>query len=208
MSEFTLKPFQFTAARQIAARYRVFANHNERPFRSRTVAEPFFQGLSALTGAGKTPILAHTITLIRGELAAGNEPIVIWMSMARSVVAQTLINFQPGGKYHELVDDFRILPMASVDASAITDRSSPLLILCTVGLFNRKDADESGLSIYAKAQDSAGSRSIWEWLQERRAKKSDARRPLILVYDEGQKLSKQQTEILLELEPEAIILAS
>src|SRR5690349_10932246 len=98
-----LKTFQLEAAKLIANRYAFFANHPDRP-RKGNKPRPFFQALSAITGAGKTPILAQAVTLMRAHLAS--EPIVFWMSKAKSVVAQTHTNFSPGGKYSEIVDGF------------------------------------------------------------------------------------------------------
>ena len=78
-----LKVFQSDSAKTMAARYAFFANHPDRP-RKGSKARPFFQALSALTGAGKTPILAQAVALMRGHF--GTEPIVLWMSKAKSVV--------------------------------------------------------------------------------------------------------------------------
>ena len=75
-----LKVFQADSAKLIADRYAFFANH---PFRPQKGNQPraFFQALSALTGAGKTPILAQAVVLMRGHFTA--EPIVFWMSKAK-----------------------------------------------------------------------------------------------------------------------------
>jgi type III restriction enzyme len=81
-----LKVFQSESAKTIGDRYAFFANSPDRP-RKGNKSRPFFQALSALPGAGKTPILAQAVSLMRGHFAA--EPIVLWMSKARSVVAQT-----------------------------------------------------------------------------------------------------------------------
>src|SRR5580704_9252688 len=99
-----LRKFQERAALQIANRYVFFATHRDRPG-TRRLASPFFQALSAITGAGKTPILAETVALIRNELSS--EPIVLWMSKARAVVTQTYNNFD-GGKYSALLEGFRV----------------------------------------------------------------------------------------------------
>ena len=74
-----LKVFQETASKQIADRFAFFSAHPDRP-RKGTKPRPFFQALSALTGAGKTPILAQAVVLLRGHLPA--EPIILWMSKA------------------------------------------------------------------------------------------------------------------------------
>ena len=49
-----LKKFQEEASEQITKRYSFFAGHADRPG-TRQLASPFFQALSAITGAGKTP---------------------------------------------------------------------------------------------------------------------------------------------------------
>lgn len=194
--------FQNDAAVQIARRYAFFANHEQRPG-TRRAADPFFQALGALTGAGKTPILAETVSLIRNELHG--EPIVLWMSKARSVVTQTFNNFN-GGKYSTLIEGFQVCVIKDLQPAMVEDSSTPLLVLTTTGLFNNKDQAEGDLRIYRTAQDSQGGKSMWQRLIERHDGQS--RRPLIVVYDEAHNLSEQQTEILRELQPEAWLLAS
>ncbi len=194
--------FQNDAALQIARRYAFFANHDQRSG-TRRVADPFFQALSALTGAGKTPILAEAVTLIRNELHG--EPIVLWMSKARSVVAQTFNNFN-GGKYAPLIEGFQVCAVKDLTPRMVEDSSAPLLVLTTTGLFNNKDQAEGDLRIYRVAQDSQGRKSMWQRLIDRND--GHSRRPLIIVYDEAHNLSEQQTDILRELQPEAWLLAS
>lgn len=194
--------FQNDAAQQIARRYAFFANHDHRPG-TRRLADPFFQALSALTGAGKTPILAEAVTLIRNELQS--EPIVLWMSKARSVVTQTFNNFN-GGKYAPLIEGFHVCAIKDLKPKMVEDGSTPLLVLTTTGLFNNKDQAEGDLKIYRVAQDSQGGKSMWQRLIDRND--GNARRPLIIVYDEAHNLSEQQTDILRELQPEAWLLAS
>lgn len=197
-----LKVFQSQAAQLIADRYAFFANHPDRP-RKGNKPRPFFQALSALTGAGKTPILAQAVALMRGHFA--KEPIVFWMSKAKSVVGQTFANFS-GGKYSEIVEGFTVVNVGQLDPALISDSSMPLLILATTGLFNNKDQAEGTLNIYKQDQDLFGNQSPWERLIER--SDNGERRPLIVVYDEGHNLSPQQTELLAELEPDAYLLAS
>lgn len=198
-----LKKFQADAAKLIADRYAYFASHPYRPKKG-PKPRPFFQGLSALTGAGKTPILAQAVALMRAHF--GSEPIVFWISKAKSVVGQTYANFSAGGKYSEIVDGFRVINVSQLTPSLISDGSSPLLLLATTGLFNNKEQAAGSLNIYKKDEDQFGELSPWERLIERKAGKN--RRPLLVVYDEGHNLSEQQTEILGELEPDAYLLAS
>jgi type III restriction enzyme len=200
---FELKSFQLKAATLISQRYVYFANHPYRPKKGNK-PRPFFQALSALTGAGKTPILAYAVALMRAHFAV--EPIVFWTSKAKSVVAQTYNNFNAGGKYHEILDDFAVINVSELTPSLISDGNAPLLILGTTGLFNNKNQSEGTLNIYSEDQDQFGGQSPWQRLVDRTFE--GKRRPLILVYDEGHNLSPQQTEILSELEPDAYLLAS
>jgi type III restriction enzyme len=197
-----LKVFQGESAKTIADRYAFFANHPDRP-RKGNRPRPFFQALSALTGAGKTPILAQAVSLMRGHF--GVEPIVLWMSKARSVVAQTYANFS-GGKYSELLDGFRVINIQNLKPELIADGTMPLLLMTTTGLFNNKEQSEGALNIYKEDNDLFGEQSPWDRLIERLD--GTKRRPLILVYDEGHNLSEQQTDLLSELEPDAYLLAS
>lgn len=198
-----LKVFQADSAKLIADRYAFFANHPNRPSKGPR-PRAFFQALAALTGAGKTPILAQAVALMRGHFA--NEPIVFWMSKAKSVVAQTYTNFSPGGKYSEIIDGFNVINVSQLNPKNIADSSVPLMIMATTGLFNNRDQSEGALNIYKRDNDLFGDQSPWERLIQR----SDAgtRRPLLIVYDEGHNLSPQQTELLAELEPDAYLLAS
>lgn len=198
-----LKVFQSEAAKSISDRYAFFANHPDRPRKGRK-PRAFFQALSALTGAGKTPVLAQSVALMRGHFEC--EPIVFWMSKAKSVVAQTYTNFSGGGKYSEIIDGFRVINIAQLSPELIADSSTPLMVIATTGLFNNKDQSAGVLNIYKRDQDRFGDKSPWERLIERTD--SGKRRPLLIVYDEGHNLSEQQTELLAELEPDAYLLAS
>jgi type III restriction enzyme len=198
-----LKVFQSKGAKLISDRYAFFANHPDRP-RKGNKPRPFFQALSALTGAGKTPILAQAVMLMRSHFAA--EPIVLWMSKAKSVVSQTYTNFSEGGKYSSILDDFQVINIQNLTTHLISDGSNPLLIMTTTGLFNNKDQSEGALNIYKKDADTFGELSPWERLIERQH--DGKRRPMLIVYDEGHNLSEQQTELLAELEPDAYLLAS
>lgn len=198
-----LKSFQSEAAKSISDRYAFFANHPDRP-RKGIKPRPFFQALSALTGAGKTPILAEAVARMRAHF--GSEPIIFWMSKAKSVVGQTYTNFSAGGKYSQIIDGFRVINASQLNPLAIEDASTPLIVLATTGLFNNKDQAAGALNIYKRDEDLFGKESPWERLIAR--SKHGKRRPLVIVYDEGHNLSEQQVEILSELEPDAYLLAS
>ena len=55
----------------------------------------------------------------------GTEPIVLWMSKAKSVVAQTYTNFSAGGKYSEIVDGFRVINIQNLSPAADHGRFNP-----------------------------------------------------------------------------------
>lgn len=67
MGEIRLLPFQAQAAKTIADRFEELRATAKRPFMTADWPVPFYQALSALTGAGKTPILADAVALIRAD---------------------------------------------------------------------------------------------------------------------------------------------
>ncbi|RVC48446.1 hypothetical protein EN759_40210, partial [Mesorhizobium sp. M00.F.Ca.ET.038.03.1.1] len=80
-----LLPFQAEASTQIADR---FSEYMADPLTvRRTQVVPFYQNVSAITGSGKTLILADTVEAFRSRLPI--EPIVLWLSKGRVVVWQT-----------------------------------------------------------------------------------------------------------------------
>lgn len=200
---FDLKKFQAVSAQQVTRRYNKFKDHDERPG-TRKRFKPYFQALSAITGSGKTPMLAQSVAEIRLLLTIN--PIVLWMSKARTVVSQTYLNFSVGGKYSSLIDGFKVINIKDLNLADINDTSQPLLITLTTGLFNNKDKEEGALNLFQENPDRFGNQSPWEALKNRPVGKE--RRPLIVVYDEAHNLSDQQTKLLEELEPEAYLVAS
>lgn len=194
--------FQQAAADNIAQRFHTFVHDPERPRQKGYGVLPFYQTLQALTGAGKTPILAEAVAQMRQSQAI--EPIVLWVSKAKVVVDQTFVNFSDGGKYHHLLENFYVSPLSNCDPNLIDDDSTALLLLGTVATFNSK---ERGERLIFGAQLDKGGPSLWERLIKRETAQGH-RRPLIIVYDEGHNLSDQQANLLMELKPDAIVLAS
>jgi type III restriction enzyme len=199
-----LRKFQLQASKTIAKRFIELTGDDKRPMEYKSWAVPYYQALAALTGAGKTPILADSVAQIRAALAV--EPIVLWISKAKAVVDQTFANFDAGGKYSHLIDGFLVRYLADVNVDLIQDDGTPVIALATVGTFNQKNKADGTLRVHQVEEDKADD-SLWSMLKERQGK-SGERRPLIVVYDEGHNLSDQQTDLLLELEPDAILVAS
>jgi type III restriction enzyme len=165
---------------------------------------PFFQALASITASGKTVILADVVASVGAILPV--PPVVLWLSKGKVVVEQTLANLMPSGKYHHLLGHAEVRPLADFDATEVAEINKPIVYFATVGTFNQKDKEDGTLVIYKCDIDTAD-RSAWDALKERLAA-SGTRRPLVIVYDEAHNLSDQQTELLLELEPDAFFLAS
>ena len=198
----SLFPFQSEASAKIADRYRNFITDPERPGRRGYGKLPFYQSLQALTGAGKTPIIADALTQMRTVFPI--EPIVLWVSKGKVVVEQTQANFEDGGKYHHLISGFTTVSIRDCKQDDVEDDSTGLIILGTTGMFNTKDKDAR--RIY-EVQKDTGKIALWEAIKERPTA-DGKKRPLIIFYDEGHNLTDQQAERLLELKPDALILAT
>ncbi len=133
-------------------------------------------------------------------------PVILWLSRGKVVVRQSFANLAPGGKYHDLLDNMTVMPLAEYRPVDVAQSSDALLYFATVGTFNQKDKEEGSLTIFQSDIDETET-SIWDALKIR-TDVNDVRRPLIVVYDEGHNLSDQQTDLLMELEPDGFLVAS
>ena len=193
--------FQADASTQIVGRFEEYRRDPLLIDRHHEI--PFYQNLSAITGAGKTLILADTVEAMRSCLPL--EPVVLWLSKGRVVVEQTFVNLTIG-KYAPFIGSFAVKPLLDCRLRDLEDGSRGLLLVATVGKFAEEDKEKSDLRVYNLRLDSAN-QVLWKLL-ERRVDDKGRRRPLIVVYDEGHNLSNMQTRILLELGPNALIAAS
>ncbi|RVL83945.1 hypothetical protein CN140_12470 [Sinorhizobium meliloti] len=197
--------FQTAAAEQIAERVvEYFQEPIDIKARGQSRQIPFIQLLSSITASGKTIILADAVATLTKQLSV--EPVVLWLSKATVVVEQTYVNLDGGGNLHELIDGFNVRLLSDFSIDEISDIHEPFLYFATVGTFNQRDKELGSRRIFASAIDDAA-RSTWDSLRLRPGR-DGARRPLIIVYDEAHNLSDQQTDLLLELEPNAFILAT
>jgi type III restriction enzyme len=197
--------FQRTAASQIADRYTEYVADPATTGRSKSQKiVPFYQALSSITGSGKTAILAQAIC----EISALSEisPVVLWLSKGKVVVAQSFANIAGGGKYNHLLGDSSVRLLSEYRGEDVENAREATIYFATVGTFNHSDRATSNLRVFASEIDTTET-SIWEGLKERLTAEGE-RRPLVVVYDEAQNLSNQQTDLLLELEPAAFLLAS
>lgn len=200
-----LKPFQKEAADQIADRF--FSYYEEKPMRGTIKhlrAVPFYQGLSSITASGKTVVLADAVSSICAFLPLS--PVVLWLSKGKVVVDQSFANLAPGGKYHHLLGDCRVSYLAQYKPEDVREASTASVYFATVGTFTERDRAD-GTRLIFKSEIDTADESIWELLKLR-LDTEGTRRPLLIVYDEGHNLTDLQMELLLELEPDALIAAS
>lgn len=196
-----LIPFQIDASEQIASR---LAEYLKDPLiKTKNELIPFYQNLSSITGSGKTVILADCIELIRAYL--GTQPVVLWLSKGKVVVSQTLENLS-NGKYVDNIPNYDVKPLLDCKEKDLQDDKRGLILIATVGKINQKDKEEGDRRVFQTGFDNADD-SLWELLKKRESYKG-LKRDLIIVYDEGHNLSDQQTKILLDLSPSALIAAS
>lgn len=197
--------FQQDAASQMADRFVDYAAEPIVMGRRANVRDvPFYQALSSITGSGKTAILAQAVS----EIVALSEipPVILWLSKGKVVVQQSYANLADGGKYDHLLPDITVRLLSEYDPEDVANSNEALLYFATVGTFNQRDRENSNLRIFAFDTDDIES-TRWEALKARETADGQ-RRPLVVVYDEAQNLSDQQTTLLLEQQPSVFLLAS
>lgn len=197
--------FQQAASAQIATRFAEYLS--DRPLagtQQNPQPIPFYQALASITASGKTIILAEAISRILPLLSV--KPIVLWLSKGKVVVRQTYANLQDGGKYRHLLQDYTIRLLAEYDVTEVADEELALMFFATVGTFNQKSKDKGSLLLFKSDLDTKED-TTWEALK-RRETADGLRRPLLVVYDEGHNLTDQQTDLLMELEPDGFLVAS
>lgn len=164
---------------------------------------PFVGHLRAVTGAGKTPILASVV----GNLGSG---VVLWTSKSGAVVDQTARNLS--GKYrHLLPPDTKIIRErpSKGDWDHLMESDAGLVIwVTTVGSWNEADAAETAgsesarLNMHRPHRDWGGDTSPWDQLR------TQLKRPLWVVYDESHNQTMVQLDQLTGLGPVGFLLAS
>jgi type III restriction enzyme len=164
---------------------------------------PFIGHLKAVTGAGKTPILAKVVA----DLSPG---IVLWTSKSSAVADQTYRNLN--GKYaHLLPAGTRIVRErpSKAEWEELLEAATGLTIwVTTVGSWNEAEfADSEGsetarLNMHRPHPDWGGDRSPWDQLR------TEPQRPLWIVYDESHNQTSTQLEQLIGLRPVGFLLAS
>jgi type III restriction enzyme len=198
-----LYPFQMEASSQIVGKLRAYMKDPLTISRGDNRIVPFYQNLVAITGSGKTAILADVVEQVRTCYSV--EPVILWLSKGKVVVWQTYTNLSTG-KYSKLLGSYDVKPLLECTPAEVENSNRGLILVATVAKFNQKDKDQGDRRIFKVGFDMA-EQSLWELLRDRIDNRGN-KRPLMVVYDEGHNLSNQQTELLMELCPDALIIAS
>ena len=196
--EFKLLPFQLNAVEQtVEAVYRydgsknIFTAGTNIPEFLEGSPKPYLHRIKAITGAGKTPILASVSSRLK-------DCIILWTTPRGAIIEQTTQNLK--GKYNPLLNsnsEVMSLDEALNNASwnrLIGQERGSTIITTTVARFNQQDGNN--LNIHK------GDPSPWEQLC------NEAKRPIWVFYDEGHNATENQFNKLLELQPKGFILAS
>jgi type III restriction enzyme len=205
---FTLFDFQEEAAEQLrdamALWVKTVADRGRPPSTVDGEPIPLLAHLTAITGAGKTPILTRVIGSV-------GPAIVLWTTNRAVVIDQTVEKLSTVYR-HFLPPALTVISEKPTPAqwAALVGDDDGLFIWClTVASWNianvgTKGTAEARLNIHRPAPDWAGEQSPWDQLSDLQARK----RPLWVVYDEGHGQTDVQLDQLLELRPIGIVAAS
>lgn len=196
-----LLPFQLDCAHRVHGalfHYKPFENRFEEDVPGANITrgetKPFVYQVKAVTGSGKTPLLSYLANLVRGS-------IVLWTTPRSAIISQTLLALQT--KYRPLLaPDTDVFDLSEISDSeweeTIEKAMGVTILVSTVAAFNQ-EGDKLRLH--------RGSPSRWDQLKWMRAG-GQRRRKLYVFYDEGHHGTERQFGRLLELRPDAFIMAS
>ncbi len=201
---FRLFPFQEEAAealREAALSWVAYAVKRGHPPEYGESPIPFLGQLKAVTGSGKTPVLANTV----GGLG---DAVVFWTTRSSAVVEQTFTNLN--SKYRSLLPpDAKIIRDISSQLAwrELIDATSGLTIwVLTVASWNEAEAGSSNgdarLRLRREQPDWAGDGAPFDQLRE------NLKRPLWIVSDESHNQSEVQLDQLAALKPRGFFMAS
>jgi type III restriction enzyme len=202
-NSFQLFPFQEEASQAMRDAAMAWVAHaaTHGPPRWGESPIPFLGQLKAVTGSGKTPILAQTV----GGLGNG---VALWTTRSSAVVEQTYANLT--GKYRALlpkdVTILREIPSQAVWRELIDGTSGLTIWILTVASWNEAEANsidgDARLRLRRAQPDWAGDGSPWDQLR------TDLQRPLWVVSDESHNQSAVQLDQLAALGPKGFFMAS
>lgn len=192
MNEISLRPFQIKAAEETLVAIDGFPYGTGRMHSG--IPYPSVRLVSAITGAGKTPVLAKIVSGLKNS-------IILWTTPASAVITQTVYKLK--NQYRSILGND--VEVYSIDTMTINQWNIVLnsekgisVLVCTVALFNIENKE--GRSIHDSGR--------WNQLKENLFGGERERRRLFVVYDEGHNLTRRQANLLLELSPRAVIMAS
>lgn len=201
---FRLFPFQEEAAqslREAALSWVAYAVRRGHPPEYGESEIPFLGQLKAVTGSGKTPVLANTV-------AGLGDAVVFWTTRSSAVVEQTYANLN--GKYRSLLPPgakvIRDIPSQLAWRELIDAKTGLTIWVLTVASWNEAEAGSSNgdarLRLRREQPDWAGSGAPFDQLRE------NLKRPLWVVSDESHNQSEVQLDQLAALRPRGFFMAS
>lgn len=198
----TLLPFQAKAVDEVLTslstydgRLNIYPKGKSIPEELWGKPKPYLHRIKAITGAGKTPMLAAIASKL-------GECIILWTTARKAVIDQTTESLEE--KYKELLStpgiDTHVISLDDLLSSnsewdkVINSQHGRTIITTTVGAFNQSQ-DNAFLRIHK------GHPTPWEQL-------AMTKRPLYVLYDEGHNATDAQFDRLEDLRPKALIMAS
>lgn len=205
---FDLFEFQSEAVQQlreaIAEWIQTIAERGRQPINVDGDGIPFIGHISAITGAGKTPILAA----VMGDIGPA---VVLWTTNRSVVVDQTVKKLNTAYR-HFLPANATIIGEEPTPAQlrALLEDVEGVFVWCrSVASWNAPEDTAKGtgsarLNIHRPSADRAGGRTPWDQLGDPDIR----RRPLWIVYDESHGQTDNQLDQLLGLHPAGVVAAS
>ncbi|HEV7944034.1 MAG TPA: hypothetical protein VGP17_14695 [Solirubrobacteraceae bacterium] len=199
---FRLFPFQEEAAqslREAALSWVAYAVRRGHPPEYGESPIPFLGQLKAVTGSGKTPVLARTVGGI-------GDAVIFWTTRSSAVVEQTYTNLN--GKYRSLLPPdakvIRDIPSQLAWRELIDSKKGLTIWVLTVASWNEAEAGDGDarLRLRSEQADWAGKGAPFDQLRENLA------RPLWIVSDESHNQSEVQLDQLAALRPRGFFMAS
>jgi type III restriction enzyme len=199
ITSFELHDYQKKAAQELTEKY---WKYRQTPLKIKQQSLPFLKILSSVTGSGKTAILAQTVSNLLSYYST-TQPLTFWLSCNKVVVEQTARNLK--GKYQSLIPQTRVKTFLNISPSDIAQLDTPLIYVDTIQKFSVQNKETR---LIYQVQPDKGDKSAWELIKERKDPLTKQKRDLIVIYDEAHNLTDNQVEKILELSPQALILAS
>jgi type III restriction enzyme len=201
---FRLFPFQEEAAqslRDAALSWMAYAVRRGHPPEYGESPIPFLGQLKAVTGSGKTPVLARTV-------AGLGDAVIFWTTRSSAVVEQTYTNLN--GKYRSLLPPdakvIRDIPSQLAWRELIDGKKGVTIWVLTVASWNEAEAGagdgDARLRLRREQADWAGEGAPFDQLRR------SLKRPLWIVSDESHNQSEVQLDQLAALKPRGFFMAS